>query len=122
MRRALILLCLILGLAVSAHAATLSWEAPTTYEDGTPLPPGEILEYNVYKSDAKPNAPTDPMTLLGTVKCVPACSPTQLAFTLNNADRGKWVIVTAQGKGGESSQLATIRWFPPAKALNLRIK
>lgn len=28
--------------------ARITWDAPTTYENGTPLPPSAILSYNLY--------------------------------------------------------------------------
>jgi hypothetical protein len=39
-------------LAFSAHAAptaTLTWIAPTTYSDGTPIPSTVTLTYNIYQ-------------------------------------------------------------------------
>jgi hypothetical protein len=42
------LILLLLPLTASAADLTMSWSPVTTYDDGTPLPAGAIVTYNVY--------------------------------------------------------------------------
>jgi hypothetical protein len=102
-------------MAATASADILWIDAPTTYEDGTPMLPDEIVRYTIYQA----NGPNGPRTLLGTITC--PCPDKNIQFTLDQVHKGKYLIVFTAGKGGESSVPSSIRWFPPGAAVNLRI-
>lgn len=83
----------LLLLAFPLHAATLniSWTAPTTCTDGTPISGCAITKYTVYsglQGQAK--------TVLGTT------GPTVTTFSAANTGPGNWCIqVSASSSGGE---------------------
>jgi hypothetical protein len=109
MRSVWLVLAAFILTAVGAQAATIWWEQIPTYEDGTALPPGEVTGYIVYKAQSL----NGPQVLLGTTSGT--------SFVVPDTEKGKWIFIQPVGKGGESSQVNSIRWFPPAGVTNIRI-
>jgi|SRR5262245_13732983 len=107
-----IVLALLLFIPSFAAAATeLIWDAPTTFEDGTPAPAEAVTGYHVYRGDHQ-NA-------LSRLADVPG---TQTRLPLDPAHRGDWFAVSASSHGGEGAQSKPIRWLAPGAPGNPRIR
>lgn len=85
---------LLVPVSVFAGTASLSWTAPTQYEDGTPLPTSEIQSYKIY---------------YGTASKVYSSSisvtPTTLSYVVSNLSNGTYyfAITTVATNGAESA-------------------
>jgi len=53
MKKILILLTLLIGVAAAAPISTFSWTAPTQYVDGNMIPATDILSYRLYCGDTQ---------------------------------------------------------------------
>lgn len=76
------LLVALLLLPIAAHArysATIEWIAPTSYEDGTPLAPEEILSFEILYGTASGNY-TSSVTVSGDAR----------EFSISNLSSGTW--------------------------------
>ena len=76
-----------------APSAVVSFVAPTTQADGTPLPPGTILTYNVYQGTASGTEVKVATGLVG--------SPITINTGLTSGTTFYW-YVTVTDSGGES--------------------
>ena len=104
-------LVVFVALCTAAIAASIAWNPPTTYTNGAPVPPGEILGYRIYSGTAIDNQ----TTLEGEI-VHPATQ-----FTLDPADQGRYLTVTALGRAGESAKATPLLWLAPGSPMNLRI-
>jgi fibronectin type 3 domain-containing protein len=96
MKRFLIALVCLLLMPLSAIAAdaTVSWDAPLAYEDGTPLPLSEISSYKIYQSTSS----TGPFAVAATV------SGASTSMTIINLARGTYYFyVTTVATNGQES-------------------
>ena len=77
------------------YKATLSWIPPTTYTDGTPLPPIEIVSYNVYYGRTSGGPYTSRVNIPGTAT----------SAIVNFVVGGTWyfVVTAVDSAGLESS-------------------
>jgi hypothetical protein len=100
MKSLMIALC-VLGLALLANAtlaapapAALSWEAPDTREDGTPLTVDEIKEYLIYYTiDGQTPGDGSPIVVNGTLgseivtlELLPRVAPYVVGFAISTVD------------------------------------
>ena len=92
---AFLLVGLMITLAVQAAPANsdLSWEAPTTRVDGTPLDPAEIAEYRVYYTINGEPQGVDPIVVSGTsasetvtLELTPRVEPYVISFAITAVD------------------------------------
>ena len=81
--RALLVALLLLPIAAHArYSATIEWIAPTSYEDGTPLAPEEILSFELMYGTESGNY-TNSVTVSGDAR----------EFTVSNLASGTWYFV-----------------------------
>ena len=92
---AFLLVGLMVTLAVQAAPANsnLSWEAPTTRVDGTPLDPADIAEYRVYYTINGEPQGVDPIVVSGTsasetvtLELTPRVEPYVISFAITTVD------------------------------------
>ena len=90
-------LVITLALLPAAHAAPatseLSWTAPTTRVDGTPLDPTDIAEYRVYYTINGEPQGVDPIVVSGTsasetvtLELTPRVEPYVISFAITTVD------------------------------------
>ena len=86
---------LLVTLAAQAAPATseLSWTAPTTRVDGTPLDPADIAEYRVYYTINGEPQGVDPIVVSGTsasetvtLELTPRVEPYVISFAITTVD------------------------------------
>jgi hypothetical protein len=68
--------------AFARYSATIEWIAPTSYEDGTPLAPEEILSFELMYGTESGNY-TNSVTVSGDAR----------EFTVSNLASGTWYFV-----------------------------
>jgi hypothetical protein len=92
---AFLLVGMLVTLAVQAAPANsdLSWEAPTTRVDGTPLDPADIAEYRVYYTINGEPQGVDPIVVSGTsasetvtLELTPRVEPYVISFAITTVD------------------------------------
>ena len=92
---AFLLVGMLVTLAVQAAPANsdLSWEAPTTRVDGTPLDPADIAEYRVYYTINGEPQGIDPIVVNGTsasetvtLELTPRVEPYVISFAITTVD------------------------------------
>jgi hypothetical protein len=98
MLKQLLIMSLLLALSTTAFGAeatsSLSWTAPDTREDGTPLAPADIAEYRVYYAvDSQVTTSSTTVTLSGTVTAetvaltlTPRTEPYVVSFAVATVD------------------------------------
>lgn len=99
-----------------ARAETLTWDPPTTHENGTPLDPSELKEYHLYDQRK-------------IIKIIPV--PTIIAPIYPGTTAHVWEVTAVDKLGHQSgysnavswypTPIATIQW-PPEGPSNLTIK
>jgi hypothetical protein len=86
--------------AQTGPSATLSWSAPTTYSDGTPIPSTVTITYNVYQG-------TSATSLVKVASAVTALTST-ISTGLADAQTYYWsVTAVAGGLEGAQSNVAS---------------
>jgi hypothetical protein len=102
---AMMLLLTSFGAFAAPAVSTLSWEAPTTRVDGTPLDPADIAEYRVYYTINGEPQGVDPIVVSGTsesetvtLELTPRVEPYVISFA----------ITTVDTNGLESAQSETV--------------
>lgn len=97
--RFIIGLCAVLwSVGAWANTANLSWDAPTQYEDGTPLPLAEISYYKIYYGTAQGGPYSSSITVPGTATTA----------TISNLARGMWYFAASTvATNGMESVLST---------------
>lgn len=109
-----IALVALLGLVSPVYGAcTLTWDAPTTNEDGTPLTV-PVERYEVYVGAA-----SDPLLM---ARALPEPTTTQVACLDIGLARGMWVALKAVNAQGTSTFSASLHNMPPGIAENAKVR